>query len=81
VNAKKFDVRYRLIVRSWEPLEVFRWVHWGLRVSNHEYSLKAEDIDDFEVGVLGEGEGGGWGGGGLLFVRVRMGWGRRGEKG
>lgn len=81
VNAKKFDVRYRLIVRSWEPLEMFRWVHWGLRVSNHEYSLKAEDIDDFEVGVLGEGEGGGWGGGGLLFVRVRMGWGRRGEKG
>jgi len=52
VNGKKFDVRYRLMVRSWEPLEVFRWVHWGLRVSNHEYSLKAEDINDFEVGFV-----------------------------
>lgn len=65
VNGKKFDVRYRLMVRSWEPLEVFRWVHWGLRVSNHAYSLKAEDINDFEVGFVWEGgrgrgeEGGG----------------------
>lgn len=52
VNGKKFDVRYRVMVRSWEPLEVFRWAHWGLRVSNHEYSLKAEDINDFEVVII-----------------------------
>lgn len=57
VNGKKFDVRYRLMVRSWEPLEVFRWVHWGLRVSNHEYSLKAEDINDFEVGFVWRRDG------------------------
>lgn len=59
VNEKKFDVRYRLMVRSWEPLEVFRWVHWGLRVSNHEYSLKAEAINDFEVVMTVWDPGGG----------------------
>ena len=49
VDNRKFDVRYRLMVRSWEPLELFRWVHWGLRVSPHAYSLAPEDINDFEV--------------------------------
>lgn len=49
VNDRKFDVRYRLFVRAWEPLEIFRWVHWGVRVSNHPYSLAAENINDFQV--------------------------------
>lgn len=57
VNGKKFDVQYRLMVRSWEPLEVIRWVHWGVRVSNHAYSLAPGDINDFEVGLLGGGGG------------------------
>ena len=40
--------RYRLMVRSWRPLELVRWTHWGLRISNKEYSLETAGLNDFE---------------------------------
>lgn len=36
------------MVRSWRPLELIRWTHWGLRVSNKAYSLEPSGLNDFE---------------------------------
>lgn len=36
------------MVRSWRPLELIRWTHWGLRISNKEYSLETAGLNDFE---------------------------------
>jgi hypothetical protein len=36
------------MVRSWRPLELIRWTHWGLRISNKEYSLETSGLNDFE---------------------------------
>lgn len=36
------------MVRSWRPLELIRWTHWGLRISNKEYNLDARALNDFE---------------------------------
>lgn len=42
------DGRYRLMVRSWRPLELIRWTHWGLRISNKEFSLEPGGLNDME---------------------------------
>lgn len=36
------------MVRSWRPLELIRWTHWGLRISNKEYTLDTAGLNDFE---------------------------------
>lgn len=36
------------MVRSWRPLELIRWTHWGLRISNKEYTLETAGLNDFE---------------------------------
>ncbi len=36
------------MVRSWRPLELIRWTHKGLRISNQGYSLEVAGLNDFE---------------------------------
>jgi tubulin--tyrosine ligase-like protein 12 len=45
-NKRKFDLRYILLLRSTQPLEIYLYKMFWIRLANKEFSL--DSFDDYE---------------------------------
>lgn len=48
-QGKKFDLRYIVLLRSLQPLEIFLSDVFWARISNHKYTLNENSLMDFET--------------------------------